>query len=322
MLRVDSQTGAGAPGNPFAPSRVFTYGHRNPQGLAWRPGTSQMWSVEHGPDHDDEINLLVSGGNYGWDPAPDEGAENLYDETTTPMTDLAKFPDALEAKWSSGYPTLAVGGGAFLEGSKWREWEGQFAVATLKTKSVRVFKFTEEGDLISQVVIPELNRTYGRLRTAVLGPDGSLYITTTNGGGKDKILKVAPTNDPATGLPTISGTPQVEQTLTVDTSAINDEDGLTSVSYEYQWIAGGTDISGATDASYTLTASEQGKTIQVRVTFTDDADNEETLTSEATVAVAARPNTAPTGLPTINGTPQVDEVLTADTSDISDEGRP
>ena len=194
VLRVDSQTGAGAPDNPFAPSPVYTYGHRNPQGLALRPGTSQMWSVEHGPNHDDEINLLVSGGNYGWDPAPDEGAEDLYDETTTPMTDLVKFPDGLEAKWSSGYPTLAVGGGVFLEGSQWREWEGQFAVATLKTRSVRVFKFTEEGDLVSQVVVPELDRTYGRLRTAVLGPDGALYITTTNGGGKDKILKVVPAN--------------------------------------------------------------------------------------------------------------------------------
>ena len=168
VLRVDSQTGAGAPDNPFAPSPVYTYGHRNPQGLALRPGASQMWSVEHGPNHDDEINLLVSGGNYGWDPAPDEGAEDLYDETTTPMTDLVKFPDGLEAKWSSGYPTLAVGGGVFLEGSQWREWEGRFAVATLKTKSVRVFKFTEEGDLVSQVVVPELDHTYGRLRTAVL----------------------------------------------------------------------------------------------------------------------------------------------------------
>ena len=208
VLRVDSQTGAGAPGNPFAPSPVYTYGHRNPQGLALRPGTGQMWSVEHGPDHDDEINLLVSGGNYGWDPAPDEGVEGLYDETTTPMTDLVKFSDALPAKWSSGYPTLAVGGGVFLEGSQWREWEGQFAVATLKTKSVRVFKFTEEGDLVSQVVVPELDRTYGRLRSAVLGPDGALYITTTNGGGKDKILKVVPANTPATGAPTISARPR------------------------------------------------------------------------------------------------------------------
>ena len=322
VLRVDSQTGAGAPDNPFAPSPIYTYGHRNPQGLALRPGTSQMWSVEHGPDHDDEINLLVSGGNYGWDPAPDEGAEDLYDETTTPMTDLVKFPDGLEAKWSSGYPTLAVGGGVFLEGSQWRAWEGRFAVATLKTRSVRVFKFTEEGDLVSQVVVPELDRTYGRLRTAVLGPYGSLYITTTNGGGKDKILKVVPTNTQATGAPVINGTAQVGGTLTADTSGIADADGLTNVSYTYQWIANdGTkdaDLGGQTGSTYILTDEDVGKSIKVRVSFTDDAENQESLTSAATATVVARPNTPVTGAPTISGTAQVGETLTADTSGIAD----
>ena len=98
-----------------------------------------------------------------------------------------------------------------------------------------------------------------------------------------------PTNTPAAGAPTISGTPQVEQTLAADTSSITDEDGLDNVSYSYQWIAGGSDISGATGSTYTLTSSEQGQTVQVRVTFTDDADNEETLTSIATAAVAAAP---------------------------------
>ena len=305
VLRVDSQTGAGAPGNPFAPSPVYTYGHRNPQGLALRPGTGQMWSVEHGPDHDDEINLLVSGGNYGWDPAPDEGVEGLYDETTTPMTDLVKFPDALQAKWSSGYPTLAVGGGVFLEGSKWREWEGQFAVATLKTKSVRVFKFTEEGDLVSQAVVPELDRTYGRLRTAVLGPDGALYITTTNGGGKDKILKVVPANTPATGAPTIGGTAQVGETLTVDTSAISDQDGLSGVSYSYQWIRNDgrsdTGLQDATASTYTPSVTDVGKAIKVRVSFKDDAENAESQTSEATAEVLATVPTEPLSLTVATG---------------------
>ena len=68
-----------------------------------------MWVVEHGPTFDDEINLLVSGGNYGWDPVPD------YDESVL-MTDLVKYPDAVEAKWSSGEGTLAVSGGVFIEG--------------------------------------------------------------------------------------------------------------------------------------------------------------------------------------------------------------
>ena len=128
-----------------------------------------------------------------------------------------------------------------------------------------------------------------------------------------------PTNTSAAGAPTISGTPQVEQTLTADTSSITDEDGLTNVSYSYQWIAGGSDIDGATGSTYTLTSSEQGQTVQVRVTFTDDADNQETLTSVATVAVTAAPNREATGQPTIGGTPQVEETLTADTANIADQ---
>ena len=126
-------------------------------------------------------------------------------------------------------------------------------------------------------------------------------------------------NTPATGAPTISGTPQVDQTLTADTSGIADEDGLDNVSYSYQWIAGGSDIDGATGSTYTLTYGEQGEAIQVKVSFTDDRDNPETLTSVATEAVAAAPNREATGAPTISGTAQVDETLTADTSGIADE---
>ena len=127
-----------------------------------------------------------------------------------------------------------------------------------------------------------------------------------------------PTNNAAAGAPTISGAPQVEQTLTADTSSITDEDGLTNVSYSYQWTAGGSDIAGAAGSTYTLTDSEQGQAVQVRVTFTDDAGNEETLTSAATVAVAGAPNREATGKPTIGGTPQVEETLTADTAGIAD----
>ena len=111
----------------------------------------------------------------------------------------------------------------------------------------------------------------------------------------------------------------MSETLSADTSSITDEDGLTNVAYRYQWIAGGSDIAGAAGSTYTLTSSEQGKTIQVRVTFTDDAGNEETLTSAATVAVTAAPNREATGKPTIGGTPQVEETLTADTANIADQ---
>ena len=130
---------------------------------------------------------------------------------------------------------------------------------------------------------------------------------------------VEPTpNRDATGAPTISGTPQVGQTLTADTSSIADEDGLTNVSYEYQWIAGGSDIDGATGSSHTLTGDDEGKAIKVKVSFTDDAGNAETLTSQATTAVAPRPNRHAAGAPSIQGVLQDQQVLTADTVGIID----
>ena len=121
-------------------------------------------------------------------------------------------------------------------------------------------------------------------------------------------------------MPTISGTAQVGETLTANTSGIADADGISSVQYEYQWLADDADISGATNATYTLVAADEGQVIKVRVSFTDDAGNEESLTSAATDAVAAAPtpNTPATGAPTINGTAQVGETLTANTSGIAD----
>ena len=97
----------------------------------------------------------------------------------------------------------------------------------------------------------------------------------------------APANSAATGAPTIGGTAQVGETLTAETSAIADGDGLDNVSFTYQWVADDTDIAGATGSSYTLTDSDAGKAIKVRVSFTDDEGNEETLTSAATSAVTA-----------------------------------
>ena len=127
-------------------------------------------------------------------------------------------------------------------------------------------------------------------------------------------------NSPATGAPTITGTAQVGETLEAGTSGITDADGLSDVQYEYQWLADGTDISGATNATYTLAAADEGKAIKVQVSFTDDAGNEETLTSAATDVVEAAPttNSPATGAPTISGTAQVGETLTANTSGVAD----
>ena len=167
------------------------------------------------------------------------------------------------------------------------------------------------------------------LSDADVGKTIRVRVSFTDDRGYEETLTSAATtavtrpNNPATGAPTISGTAQVGETLTADISGIADADGLTNVSYSYQWIANDantdTDISGQTGSTYTLVSADVGKTIKVRVSFTDDGGNEETLTSAATVAVAARANNPPTGAPTINGTAQVGETLTADTSGIADE---
>ena len=99
----------------------------------------------------------------------------------------------------------------------------------------------------------------------------------------------AVTNTAATGAPTISGTPQVDETLTASVSGISDADGLDDTRYAYQWIRGSADIERATGSSYTLVSADEGETIKVRVGFTDDAGNAESLTSAATDAVAPAP---------------------------------
>ena len=104
-------------------------------------------------------------------------------------------------------------------------------------------------------------------------------------------------NSPATGSPAITGTAQVGQTLTVDTSGIADEDGLEDAAFGYQWLADGTAMPGATASAYTPAEADEGKPVTVQVNFTDDAGNDETLTSAPTAAVAAAPPTEPPAKP-------------------------
>ena len=138
------------------------------------------------------------------------------------------------------------------------------------------------------------------------------------------VAAAPPSNNAATGVPTISGTAEVGEMLTADASNIGDSDGLTNVVYQYQWLADDgssvTEISGATGATYTLQATDEAATIKVQVSFSDDLDNEESLISAAVGPVAAAPpvNSRATGALTISGTAQVGQMLTADTSGITD----
>ena len=130
-------------------------------------------------------------------------------------------------------------------------------------------------------------------------------------------VPVIASNTPATGAPTITGTVRVGETLTSTTTDISDSDGLNKATFTYQWLADDTDITDATGSTYALVAADEGKTVKVRLSFTDDAGNDESLTSAPTAAVTAS-NTPATGEPTITGTAQVGETLTANTTGIAD----
>ena len=176
VLRADPATGE---------VTVWTRGHRNVQGLAVRPGSGQVFSVEHGPDRDDEVNVLRAGGNYGWD--PDGGGS--YDESV-PMTGPS-VPGAVAAVWSSGEPTLATSGATFVVGDDWSGYEGLLLVALLKDRGVLALRLDDAGAVVGQFQVPELDDAYGRLRTVQQGVDGALYVVTDN-GGDDRLLRVTP----------------------------------------------------------------------------------------------------------------------------------
>lgn len=197
VLRVDPATGGPAPGNPFATSGsaaerlISGYGHRNVQAVAIQPGTGTAWSVEHGSDVDDEVNVVVPGANYGWDPSRGGETPGGYDESV-PMTDTGRFPGAVGAAWSSGDPTVATSGGDFLTGPGWGDLEGTLAVSALKGEKLLLMRPGTGPDARRIVAVrtpTELDGTFGRLRGARLGPDGALYVTSDD-GNDDVVLRV------------------------------------------------------------------------------------------------------------------------------------
>jgi glucose/arabinose dehydrogenase len=186
VLRIDT-SGRGVPGNarpPFDP-RIYTYGHRNVQGIAFTPAGS-AYSIEHGTSRDDEVNRLYARANYGWDPRP-LGGGSSYDESR-PMTDLGRHPAARPAVWSSGPSTIAPSGGTFLTGTQWGGWDRSIVMAVLKGQQLRVLGIDGTGNAVEQEWT-ELT-SFGRLRVAVQGPGGYLYVVTDADPGR--VLRVRP----------------------------------------------------------------------------------------------------------------------------------
>lgn len=185
-LRLD---GSVPDDNPWADARgsrryLWTLGHRNVQGLAVQPGTGRIYSAEHGPGIDDEVNLLARGANHGWNPV----GSGTYDETV-PMTDPA-IKGARPAVWSSGDPTLATSGIDFVTGAAWGGYSGRLFVACLKASRMLALQLRSDGTVAGASEVPELS-SYGRLRTPRLDPSGTLWVTTSSGAG-DKLLRVTP----------------------------------------------------------------------------------------------------------------------------------
>ncbi|WP_072804439.1 PQQ-dependent sugar dehydrogenase [Rhodococcoides yunnanense] len=182
VLHIEADGSAAAD----APGRVYTLGHRNVQGLAFAPGTDRLYEVEQGTSRDDELNLLVPGGNYGYKP---DLLPGVYDESV-PMTDPERVPGALGAVWSSGEPTIATPGLTFVDGAAWGEWSGAAVISSQQGEKLVFLKLSEDGSSVSREAVA-LENEYGRLRSLTSLPDGSFLMTTDN-GSDDRVLRVTP----------------------------------------------------------------------------------------------------------------------------------
>lgn len=184
VLRLNAD-GSVPDDNPIAGNPLYTLGHRNPQGIDWHPETGEAFITEHGPSDNDEINVLVAGANYGW---PEVRGES----------DVAAFAEPL----TTYTPTLALAGATFYTGGPLPlHWTNSFFFTTLKEQHIRRLALATGPDGAWTVVGDEklLEDAYGRLRAIVQGPDGYLYVTTSNRDGRgspgrfdDKVLRIVP----------------------------------------------------------------------------------------------------------------------------------
>jgi glucose/arabinose dehydrogenase len=193
ILRLNAD-GTIPPDNPVlpgagGPTAAYSMGHRNPQGLAFGPNGLMMAS-EHGTDTHDEVNRLIPGANYGWACyiGPGEPAQAFEGSSAAGCEDASAYTSSA---WASGTPTLAISAATFLTGDDWGRWEGSLIVSALKDEDLRRFEVVDDGERLEPRDVL-LDEEFGRLRAVVIGPDEVLYVSTSNGGGGDQIIRVAP----------------------------------------------------------------------------------------------------------------------------------
>ena len=217
ILRVDRDGKAAAGNKPPSgfDARVFTYGHRNPQGIAFRPGTGEVFVSENGPWHSDEVTKLENGGNGGWDPrdnvngrpacpdgycgySPNQMGATPPKERAAfmPMTDLKAYPNAMKPAWNNNGLSQGMCGSVFLVGKQWKEWEGRLAVGyagigihgTPTGNRIDILDISKDGKSAKREEL--LWPTFaGRFRHVSLDHQGNLYVADEASG---MIYKVTP----------------------------------------------------------------------------------------------------------------------------------
>jgi len=191
ILRVTSEGGI-PKDNPFQGSPVYSYGHRNPQGICWRPDTKRMYESEHGPSGEfgrfghDEINIIIKGGNYGWPEVIGAPGSKI-------------FIDPIVV-WGNATPPSGM---TLNNGDLMKHLKGNLFVATLRSESLIRVILESSGDKIKGIerwfARDFREGRYGRIRDVVEGQDGALYFLTNNTDGRgspiagdDKIYRIVP----------------------------------------------------------------------------------------------------------------------------------
>lgn len=178
-----------APGNPFD-NAVYSFGHRNAQGIVFHPGTGALYITEHGPADNDEVNLIKKGGNYGWPKVRgfcDGWAEKFFCRKNNVIEPLFT--------WT---PTIAPSGIDFYNAELIPGWKGNLLFTTLKGSALYRLVFSPDGNrIIKQEVY--FQGQFGRLRDVLVGPQGEVYLATSNRDGRgtpaandDRILRIQP----------------------------------------------------------------------------------------------------------------------------------
>lgn len=166
---------------------VWSYGHRNPQGLAKHPVTGKLYDIEHGPRGGDEINLVAPGSNYGW---PEVSYSMNYNQTA--------FGDNPPFHADKGFvepiyywlPSIAQCGSSFYVGEGFPDWQNDLFVAALAKEEIRRIRLGDDGQTV--VEDEPIYRGQGRVRDVVPGPDGSLYVAIEKGGDPGFIRRLVP----------------------------------------------------------------------------------------------------------------------------------